>query len=154
MMFTEAGIHLDLDIAVIGETDTQGTYVFEVNHPNVDLLRRVVVFARRQLMQEITKKGYNILVVEGFVNQAIFLILPWVTVVTSWRLTTYRRGKQCRVEVQYRGRRESIPSPTFIVLMLVFSGTSTWKITSNTLSAVYWGFAGRPIMIRKEIRQH
>ncbi|RDB28516.1 hypothetical protein Hypma_015282 [Hypsizygus marmoreus] len=77
----------DLDIAVVGEADTRGTYVFEVNPAKKPLeLRDAVVFARQQLLQEVIKKGYNVLLLE------------------SWHLTVYRRGKQHRVEVQYGGR--------------------------------------------------
>ncbi|KAF8078383.1 hypothetical protein FPV67DRAFT_1465084 [Lyophyllum atratum] len=77
----------DLDIAVVGETDIRGTYVFEVNAgKKTPDLRRAVEFARQQLLQEVIKKGYNVLLLE------------------SWQLTVYRRGKEHRIEVQYSGR--------------------------------------------------
>jgi len=52
---------------------------------NVDL-RKAVIFAREQLLQEIKKNGYNILWLEG------------------WRVTLLRKGRSYRVEVQYKGR--------------------------------------------------
>ncbi|GLB36372.1 hypothetical protein LshimejAT787_0306600 [Lyophyllum shimeji] len=77
----------DLDIAVVGETDTRGTYVFEVKPGRTPPdLRRAVEFARQQLLHEVIKNGYNILLLE------------------SWQLTVYRRGKDHRIEVQYNGR--------------------------------------------------
>jgi hypothetical protein len=56
---------LDLDITAVGEADVRGTYVFDVNH----MKRRInpqdaVVFARKQLLSEISKKGYNVLLLE------------------------------------------------------------------------------------------
>jgi len=77
----------DLDIVHVGETDTCGTYVFEVKHlPQDAQLRHAVFFAREQLLQEAGKKNFNVLLLE------------------SWNLTLYRRGKQYRVEVKYNGR--------------------------------------------------
>ncbi|KAG6832206.1 hypothetical protein H0H92_004171 [Tricholoma furcatifolium] len=77
----------DLDIAVMGESDIRGTYVFEVqSNKKKPELRKAVEFARQQFLNEIIKKGYNILVLEG------------------WQLTVYRRGKEHRIEVQYTGR--------------------------------------------------
>ncbi|KAF5377552.1 hypothetical protein D9615_005201 [Tricholomella constricta] len=77
----------ELDIAIVGEADTRGTYVFEVNpRKKAPDLRKAVEFARQQLLEEVVKKGYNILLLE------------------SWQLTVYRRGKEHRIEVQYNGR--------------------------------------------------
>ncbi|KIY45341.1 hypothetical protein FISHEDRAFT_49449 [Fistulina hepatica ATCC 64428] len=77
----------DLDIVASSDADTVGTYVFEVRHVEQPTsLQNAVVFARQQLLQEVAKKGYNILLVE------------------SWSLTLHRRGKQHRIEVQYTGR--------------------------------------------------
>jgi len=77
----------DLDVAVVGETDIQGTYIFEVNSGRqTPDLRRAIEFARQQLLLEIIKNGYNILLLE------------------CWQLTVYRRGKEHRIKVQYTGR--------------------------------------------------
>ncbi|KAF8898352.1 hypothetical protein BD779DRAFT_1483476 [Infundibulicybe gibba] len=78
----------DLDIVAIGETDTRGTYTFDVKHRSSQRreCQEAVIFSRQQLMQEILKKGYNTLLVE------------------SWRITLFRRVKHYRVEVQYNGR--------------------------------------------------
>ncbi|KAG5719312.1 hypothetical protein E4T56_gene13296 [Termitomyces sp. T112] len=77
----------DLEIAFTGQSNIRGTYVFDVSSgTKVPELRRVIEFARQQLLQRIAKKGYNILLLEG------------------WQLTVYRRGKEHRIEVQYTGR--------------------------------------------------
>ncbi|KAJ6627165.1 hypothetical protein B0H10DRAFT_423093 [Mycena sp. CBHHK59/15] len=77
----------DVDIVSVGEADTCGTYVFDVEQlKNAADLRNVVVFARQQLLNEVGKKGYNTLLLE------------------SWNLTIYRRGKRHRVQVEYNGR--------------------------------------------------
>ncbi|KAJ7169647.1 hypothetical protein C8R46DRAFT_204701 [Mycena filopes] len=77
----------DLDIMSVGDADTCGTYVFNVGQlKNVDELRNAVVFARQQLLKEIGKKGFNVLLSE------------------SWDVTIYRRGKRHRVQVNYSGR--------------------------------------------------
>ncbi|KAF8707296.1 hypothetical protein AX14_013655 [Amanita brunnescens Koide BX004] len=44
------------------------------------------MFARQQLIEEIARKGYNVLLYE------------------SWRAVVHRRGKEHRVEVRYSGR--------------------------------------------------
>ncbi|KAJ7071251.1 hypothetical protein C8F01DRAFT_424744 [Mycena amicta] len=76
----------DLDIVSIGET-ASGTYVFHVKQlSDAAELRNAVVFARQSLMQEIAKRGYNVLLSE------------------SWNMTLYRRGKRHRVQVNYSGR--------------------------------------------------
>ncbi|KAJ7706429.1 hypothetical protein B0H17DRAFT_1002123 [Mycena rosella] len=76
-----------LDIVSVGDADTCGTYVFHVEQlKNAEDLRNAVVFAREQLLQNIGKKGFNVLLSE------------------SWNLTIYRRGKRHRVEVEYNGR--------------------------------------------------
>jgi len=77
----------DLDIESVGEVDTCGTYVFHVGQlKNAADLRNAVVFARQQLLKEVGKKGFNVLLSE------------------SWDLTIYRRGKRHRVQVNYSGR--------------------------------------------------
>ncbi|KAJ7357128.1 hypothetical protein DFH08DRAFT_475002 [Mycena albidolilacea] len=73
----------DLDIVSVGDADTCGTYVFNVEQLKTDDL---VVFARQQLLKEVGKKGFNVLLSE------------------SWDLTIYRRGKHHRVQVSYSGR--------------------------------------------------
>ncbi|KAG6911778.1 hypothetical protein DXG01_000024 [Tephrocybe rancida] len=65
----------DLDVAVMGESDTRGTYVFEVHSgKKAPELRKAVEFSRQQLLQEIIKKGYNILVLEGQVTHSFLSI--------------------------------------------------------------------------------
>ncbi|KAJ7751935.1 hypothetical protein DFH07DRAFT_524414 [Mycena maculata] len=77
----------DLDIVSVGEADTCGKYLFHVEQlNNAADLPNTVVFARQQLLQEVGKKGFNVLLSE------------------SWNLTIYRRGKRYRVEVEYNGR--------------------------------------------------
>lgn len=101
-------IGLDLDVVHVGDTDTCGTYVFEVNHlPKGTQLRHVVFFAREQLLQEAAKKNFNVLLLERWAY--LFILTNRSTYANkvgdpSWNLTLYRRGKQYRVEVRYNGR--------------------------------------------------
>lgn len=86
----------DLDVLFISEAETRGTYVFDIrSHTghHGHQLRRVVTFAQQQLLREVEKKGYDILLIEG------------------WRLTLLRRGKHNRVEVQYRARAAKARKP-------------------------------------------
>jgi len=77
----------ELDIVSVGDTNTCGTYVFHVKQlKNAADLRNAVVFARQQLLQEVGKRGFNVLLSE------------------SWDLTIYRQGKRHRVQVEYKGR--------------------------------------------------
>ncbi|KAK7064422.1 hypothetical protein R3P38DRAFT_2824401 [Favolaschia claudopus] len=77
----------DFDISSIGDVDSCGRYVFQVQQSNnTTELQNAVVFARQQLLKEVGKKGYNVLLSE------------------SWDLTIYRRGKRHRVQVNYCGR--------------------------------------------------
>jgi len=76
-----------LDMVSVSEVDTCGTYVFHLDRlKNAADLRNAVVFARQQLLQEVAKKGFNVLLSE------------------SWDLTIFRRGKRHRVQVNYNGR--------------------------------------------------
>lgn len=60
---------LDLDVVAIGERDIHGTYIFDVAHSERSKdLRNAVMFARQQLLQEATKNGHNILLMERFVS--------------------------------------------------------------------------------------
>ncbi|KAJ6604419.1 hypothetical protein DFH09DRAFT_898337 [Mycena vulgaris] len=62
-------------------------YIFHVDQlKNAEDLRNAVVFARQQLLREVGKKGFNVLLSE------------------SWNMTIYRRGKRHRVQVEYNGR--------------------------------------------------
>ncbi|KAK7463823.1 hypothetical protein VKT23_005760 [Stygiomarasmius scandens] len=77
----------DMDVETMSDTDTRGTYVFDVKHKaSHAALQNAIVFAQQQLLKEVAKRGYNILLIE------------------SWRLTIYRRGKYHRLEVEYCGR--------------------------------------------------
>lgn len=96
-----------LDIVAVGETDTRGTYVFDVHHFKKGALHNAVVFSRQQLIGEITKKGYNILLVERYIFCHYVLHLSLILISPSWQVTVLRRAKHYRVEVQYGGRRMS-----------------------------------------------
>ncbi|KAJ6519590.1 hypothetical protein C8R45DRAFT_1204736 [Mycena sanguinolenta] len=77
----------DFDVASVGEVDTCGTYFFQVGQlKDATDLKNAVVFARQQLLTEVGKRGFNVLLSE------------------SWDLTLYRRGKRHRVQVNYGGR--------------------------------------------------
>ncbi|THV05967.1 hypothetical protein K435DRAFT_711878 [Dendrothele bispora CBS 962.96] len=88
----------DMDLEAVSEHDTRGTYVFDVKHKTSHAaLQKAVVFAQQQLLSEVAKKGYNILLIE------------------SWRLTIYRRGKSHRLEIEYCGRPAHAPSKDLVV---------------------------------------
>jgi len=74
----------DLDIIYVVDNDTVGTYVFDIKR-NCDF-RNTLVFSRQLLLQEIAKKGLNVLLME------------------SWTLTILRKGRHHRVEIKYSGR--------------------------------------------------
>lgn len=56
---------VDLDIVTVGDVDTCGTYVFNVEQLKTEDL---VVFARQQLLKEVGKKGFNVLLSERLVR--------------------------------------------------------------------------------------
>ncbi len=56
-----------LDIVAVSDADTRGTYVFEVNHLTRTALRNAVTFSRQQLIHQVAKKGFNVLVLERWV---------------------------------------------------------------------------------------
>jgi len=78
----------DLDLDVVKDSNVRRTYVVEIKRDAMknNVLPRTVVFAREQLLQEVNKNGYNILLLEG------------------WRVTVLRKAKLYRVEVEYSGR--------------------------------------------------
>ncbi|KAA1468595.1 hypothetical protein DENSPDRAFT_833956 [Dentipellis sp. KUC8613] len=74
----------DLDIVYIHETDIVRTYVFDVRQAKD--FHNALLFAQRQLQEEVRTKGYNALWSEG------------------WQVTLLRKGKKHRVEVRYIAR--------------------------------------------------
>jgi hypothetical protein len=97
--------YVDLDIVRVGDMDTRGTYVFEVKHfPKGDQFRNAVFFARQQLLQEVAKRSFNVLLLERYVLAYQYCMSLLNESPLSWNLTLYRRGKQYRVEVRYNGR--------------------------------------------------
>ncbi|KIJ68746.1 hypothetical protein HYDPIDRAFT_147281 [Hydnomerulius pinastri MD-312] len=85
LMFDEED---ELDIVRVRGTDTCGKYIFDFKKhaPNGAQCASAVVFAKQQLLQEITQRNYNILLLE------------------SWTLTLLRQGKRHRIQVDYNGR--------------------------------------------------
>lgn len=90
--------------------DTRGTYVFDVRsrsgHHGYQL-HRAVSFAQQQVLREVEKQGFNILLIEGYVISLMPPSMPSANRICSifrWRLTLLRRGKHTRVEVQYSAR--------------------------------------------------
>ncbi|KAJ4476747.1 hypothetical protein J3R30DRAFT_3292448 [Lentinula aciculospora] len=77
----------ELDLDTVNDGEICGTYVFDVKKHNQNEadVRNAVVIARQHLLQEVTTKGFNILLTE------------------SWNLTIYRQGKRRRIEVRYCG---------------------------------------------------
>ncbi|KAE9410820.1 hypothetical protein BT96DRAFT_930798 [Gymnopus androsaceus JB14] len=74
-------------VSMYPEDEEAGTYVFELPNDKSEAdVRNAIVIARQQLLKEVAKKGFNILLSE------------------SWNLTIYRRGKHYRIEVRYCGR--------------------------------------------------
>ncbi|KAF9270456.1 hypothetical protein L218DRAFT_952579 [Marasmius fiardii PR-910] len=77
----------DLNIIKIQDSDIRRSYVFDVNRSKLrSVTRNAIIFARQQLLLELSKKNYNTLLLEG------------------WKLTIYKRDKLHRIEVQYTGR--------------------------------------------------
>ncbi|KAF8971574.1 hypothetical protein BDZ97DRAFT_1914038 [Flammula alnicola] len=80
----------DLDIVTVNENNIRRKYVLDVNRDMSKQLSselpKAVAFAREQLLEEIKRSGYNILLLE------------------SWRVTVLRKAKLHRVEVEYSGR--------------------------------------------------
>jgi len=97
----------DFQIVAIKDTSITRTYLLDVkdNTRGSADLRKAVIFAREQLLQEVKENGYNILWLE------------------SWQVTLLRKGRLYRVEVQYMGRpaRALIglpnPHPPFMALL-------------------------------------
>lgn len=73
----------DLDVLSISEADTCGTYVFDIQSRNErdgqSQLRRAVTFAQEQLLREVEKKGYNVLLVEGYIASYLYPITGALT---------------------------------------------------------------------------
>lgn len=76
------------DLIYVQEGDTRGRYIFEFTRqaPSGMHCSSAVQFARQQLLRQVTTKGYNVLLEEG------------------WSLTLLRRGKCHRIQVDYTGR--------------------------------------------------
>jgi hypothetical protein len=56
---------VDLQISRVGRIDTVGTYVFDTSRiRDGQELRRMLLFSRRLLLQEVSKRGFNILLIE------------------------------------------------------------------------------------------
>ncbi|KAG0697164.1 hypothetical protein DFH29DRAFT_812108 [Suillus ampliporus] len=89
-------IILDLDILRVRDTSTCGTYIFDLGKrsPQGSDYTNAVLFARQQLIEEIVKSDYNVLLFE------------------SWTLILYRKGKSHRIEVQYAGRPAYVSGKT------------------------------------------
>jgi len=84
-----------LELAVVKQSPIRRKYVLEVK-PNLSLdpdVQRAVIFAQKQLLDEIEQNGYNVLLSE------------------SWQVTLLRRGKLYRIEVEYSGRPARATNP-------------------------------------------
>ncbi|KAG8741795.1 hypothetical protein FRC12_015552 [Ceratobasidium sp. 428] len=75
----------DLDIIRISSQSITGQYIFEMMHTEYHC-RQAVRAARLQLLHEIKKDSYNVLLGEG------------------WKLTQMRKGNLLRIMVVYSGR--------------------------------------------------
>jgi len=100
----------------MSETETRGTYVFDIRSGTEHCghhLRRLVVFAQHQLLREVKKRGFDVLLTEGYgshrrsiydANGALYF--------RRWTLTLLRKGKHQRAEVQYIARGQCEPCAT------------------------------------------
>lgn len=97
-----------LDVLCVSETETRGTYVFDIrsrtehygHHP-----RRLVIFAQQQLLREVKKRGFDVLLTEGYGNHRREIDdLDGALYFRRWTLTLLRKGKHQRAEVQYIAR--------------------------------------------------
>ncbi|KAF9535575.1 hypothetical protein CPB83DRAFT_841991 [Crepidotus variabilis] len=84
----------ELELEAVKQADVKRKYVLDVRpHSKLNAeLKKAVVFARDQLLSEVRKNGYNLLLLE------------------SWHLTLLRRGKLHRIEVEYTGRPARTPN--------------------------------------------
>ena|SRR5271154_6757621 len=65
---------VDIDVSRVGNSDTVGTYVFDVNGiADIHELRRTLHFSRKLLLQEVAKRGFNVLLTERSADRPLFL---------------------------------------------------------------------------------
>ncbi|KAG8220097.1 hypothetical protein J3R82DRAFT_1116 [Butyriboletus roseoflavus] len=78
----------EIDIVHIGANDLCRTYIFDFKRhaPDGDQCANALLFSQQQLLQEVAKKHYNVLLLEG------------------WTLARLRQGKWHRIEIDYIGR--------------------------------------------------
>ncbi|KAI9572659.1 hypothetical protein HD554DRAFT_2014448 [Boletus coccyginus] len=78
----------EIDIVRIGAYDTCRKYIFDFNKhvPDGDHCTNALLFSQQQLLQEVLRKRFDLLLLEG------------------WTLTRLRRGQHYRLEVDYIGR--------------------------------------------------
>ena len=95
----------DLDIKAVSKAVIGRTYAFEVKTwRGKDDIFNALMFARQQLIEEIARKGYNVLLYERY---TLTLVREAESDhMSSWRAIVHRRGKEHRVEVRYSGRRK------------------------------------------------
>lgn len=102
---------IDFQIVAIKDTSITRTYLLDVKDDtrgSADL-RKAVVFAREQLLQEAKENGYNILWLERYYPPYFFLEFSVRYLLRrSWQVTLLRKGRLYRVEVRYMGRRKLI----------------------------------------------
>ncbi|KAL4069382.1 hypothetical protein J3A83DRAFT_3544800 [Scleroderma citrinum] len=98
----------ELEFVYAQEVDTCRRYIFEfTNHtPSGIHCANAVLFARQQLLQQVAKEGFNVLLLEG------------------WSLTLLRQGRRHRIQVDYSGRPGCVAGklpplrpPPFIALL-------------------------------------
>ncbi|KAH7883901.1 hypothetical protein F5I97DRAFT_1813753 [Phlebopus sp. FC_14] len=100
----------ELEIVRIREADACRKYIFdfEKHAPNGTQCASAVLFARQQLLQEIAKKNYNILLLERSVFSCLFTspsnrsLSP--SAISSWTFTLLRQRQRHRIEIVYTGR--------------------------------------------------
>jgi len=97
-------VFLGLDVLCVSETETRGTYVFDTRS-RTEHYGRLVIFAQQQLLREVKKRGFDVLLTEGYGNHRREINDPdGALYFHRWTLTLLRKGKRQRAEVQYIAR--------------------------------------------------
>lgn len=145
----------DLDVLFVSETETRGTYVFDIRSRTEHCghhLRRLVVFAQQQLLREVKKRGFDVLLTEGYGNQRREIHdANGVLYIRRWTLTLLRKGKNHRAEVQYIARGQCRGTLSHSIWCSSSLPSRENRKVSQTLSAaslygsLVFGALGRPV---------
>ena len=93
---------LDVEIAHVDVSDSFAVADFDV--ASTSDIRKGVLLARREVLRDAARKGFNALVEEGYAYVHITQALHRADKFRSWQLTLLRKDGRHRVIVQYTGR--------------------------------------------------